>query len=438
MFRLPLTVDDFTSALTLGLGRALLHVREFGCGDVLQPLLEASLRNPSYDQQVDGHRADWMIQFYDRAHEGELLAQLLPGVERSTEDDPHQSQRARLCFHLARHGWHEAHTALYAAWRRSLSQTASTGTEELLALDGAQALRWMLGLLRSHPVEWDGIDTVMFDYDELFGAGAARPIVEAEWPGDVPAPQPPPRKWSRTGWRAQQRALCRLVSGQQINSIVASGAPNQATYSFRAANGQSVSYRLWGELGSPAERAVVFQQLLQETEPLRLCKYLRVFNNARTPRVDPRVVELTRHRDPEIRALAFKALGHHRHSTVRALALETAKKRVHRCNELCLWIRNYQPGDMRVLRRVMKPDRTLWQTHRVVSDLLKVAQQNPHPEMVEVLLFIYEALPCLNCREDAVDELRKREAMPAWAEEEFAWGAQAFRYQPLCAVSTAS
>src|SRR5262245_11468540 len=57
--QLPLTRLLFASALQKGQGRALLHLRSTGLGDLEDLIIDVCLHDRAYDPQCEGNRTSW-------------------------------------------------------------------------------------------------------------------------------------------------------------------------------------------------------------------------------------------------------------------------------------------------------------------------------------------------------------------------------------------
>ena len=60
----------------------------------------------------------------------------------------------------------------------------------------------------------------------------------------------------------------------------------------------------------------------------------------------------------------------------------------------------------------------------MVTDVVDVARAHEDEDTNQLLLRVYETSSCLFCRDKAVDELRKRQALPEWVERELTFSAK--------------
>ncbi len=80
-FRLPLDRQQFENGLQKGLGRALMHVHQFGAAGMEDLILDACLHDKRYYPIRTGERAKWMIEVIDA---GKLDSHVLqPATDRT-------------------------------------------------------------------------------------------------------------------------------------------------------------------------------------------------------------------------------------------------------------------------------------------------------------------------------------------------------------------
>ena len=78
----PLSPDQFRDALRKGLGRALLHVREFGCNGLENAILEACEHSLDLDPQSEGTRGEWLYEILMVADLGDFVRPQVLQVSR--------------------------------------------------------------------------------------------------------------------------------------------------------------------------------------------------------------------------------------------------------------------------------------------------------------------------------------------------------------------
>lgn len=63
--------------------------------------------------------------------------------------------------------------------------------------------------------------------------------------------------------------------------------------------------------------------------------------------------------------------------------------------------------------------------HRLIFDLVEVCQCNPWPEMLEVMLFVYQTSPCTNCRYSIYETMSQAGLTPGWVASEWPYNVEA-------------
>jgi len=395
-------------ALARGLGRALLHVRNHGMERDRELVLAAALHNQTYDPQCEGSRADWMHEFLDERL-AEAFLDRAGDVGASFWD---ALQQRRLLFLLARGGRGRARELLYAGFRAKPDSDDLIGGEEILKLDGAAGLRECLRRLRSQePAErLAGLAATLGDlFDTGHGEGSALPLIQEEL-----------LDWRPALADRRVRSLDNFFprAGKSERTL-----PDLTRTMEQIEGGRSSGYYLGylGKLVGEEQAEPVFERLLQERNAPRLARCLEFFARRGFPRVCPRLLELADHPSERVRFSLVQGLSRHQGEEVRQLALRCLKRRRWRSGEVGLLENNYRSGDVQVLLPVLVSD-----DHRLIADLVDVCKQNAHPELLPVLIYVYEVSLCLNCRDIVIDIMRELGILPGWIEEEHACDALTF------------
>ncbi len=174
-----------------------------------------------------------------------------------------------------------------------------------------------------------------------------------------------------------------------------------------------------------AER--LFGQLLVETRPRQLVRYLGLFTERGFPSLPSRVFELARSADEAVQRLALLGLGQGGTPEVgrfaRALLGEQRSAAV--LGAVALLERDYQHEDGRLLESVLDVPQNEEEAHSLGSDLLRVAGERGGAELTACLLWVYERTPCTLCRQKSVQALIKWETAPKSLLAECHWDCDA-------------
>lgn len=432
-FSIPLTPAQFVSALHKGLGRALLHVRAVGLTDSEDSVVDACLNDRAFDPQCEGDRTSWLFQIIDASGAAARIAQrLIPELDQATSDFWDATQRCRIARELARRGHPEARTRLYACLRKWPDSMNVLAAEEIIALDGADGLLHVadfLGtLLRDMPDFWVD-DEPLRCFDDEKGAGSGRLLLDA-----ASARLPNVAVYLRhldERHRENRAADITSPGGGSVSldnvQLSPSGLSPYATRMQRVSAGQIVHlietedpqrsrfwFTDWGRHASEEALSAVFRAMTTQSEPARLCKYLRVFSQRAMPAFDPVMLRYADHDNHDVRELANLALSNYAHPQVRRLAIERLEAGRALEGDLKLLKKNYNPGDATVVERTLHVPEDRDQLHRLTCDCVELFRSKPVSELAKVMRFVYEESPCSHCRCSAVKSLVETMTAPNW------------------------
>src|SRR5260370_943398 len=168
-------------------------------------------------------------------------------------------------------------------------------------------------------------------------------------------------------------------------------------------------YLAWGRHAPKEELSAVFEAMTSQSEPGRLCKYLRVFGRRPLHAFDVRMLQYAEHADAEVRRLAIRALANYAHPDVRRLAVERLTARRFLEDELKLLKANYRPGDAALIEHILRLPKCRDALHELGFALGDIFEANKVTESSTAMLFVYEESPCSNCRYKAVKILAETE-----------------------------
>jgi hypothetical protein len=133
-----LTKEEFNSAIQKGLGRAYLHVLEYGDENIRDSLQNAIVHNLVYDVQCEGGRADWLFSILNNtkhlSHYEEYLLSKLGTIEKDWDRD----QAFELLYHFARNGSRSAREKLYQEFDKQQQNESWIDGEQIVELDGVK------------------------------------------------------------------------------------------------------------------------------------------------------------------------------------------------------------------------------------------------------------------------------------------------------------
>jgi hypothetical protein len=399
---LPLSREEFRRALRAGLGRARLHVDQFGAEGVRDDILAAATSCQIYDPQVDGFHADWLAELCVQA---ELAERVIAQPAQGEYWD--RAARCRLLKELALLGYPSARTALYAACERQAGSGDVFACGEIVELDGAAGLRFVarkLGRWLAADAAFWVDDIMLWIFDEAHGKGAGAALLQAEAPADA----------------AIQRYLAGIARTQELRQkaprpVVSAQAAVEAIVS---ADRRLTWIRGWGRRASASELAALLPLVTPTATPIVLENVFHCLSGAKQPPFDPSFLQLLEHADANVRDACTRTLARVRHPAVRAAGLATLPTDLE--TALTLLQSSAEPEDAAtILAALRSPADHDDDPHGVLADLVGLFE---HSQLREPLLalHVYEHSHCMHCRKNAVKHLLAHSAAPLWLQAECA------------------
>ena len=160
----------------------------------------------------------------------------------------------------------------------------------------------------------------------------------------------------------------------------------------------------------------VLERLFQSTNPSEIVSLLRVFSNRALPKFNPKLIELCRHSDDDIRHWAFNALEKNSNDLIRQFALDQLNGNDRRA--IGLLINNFEPGDEQTILDCIELPADQFERHCIFLDVIKVLEENPESDASQLGVVAYASTPCESCRMYAVRCLHKQKVVPLWLAKE--------------------
>jgi hypothetical protein len=423
------TVDEFRDYLAKGLGRTHLILEEDRSGVYADAVVEACLLNEPYDYQCEGSRAQYLYELSELAGcTDRVVSALIQALDG--DDDDHIDHRFEMAGLLAREGKPGVLEAMRAAFERLIDRWPTTDrnswpadslAESLISvgnLDGALFAFGQLGRLALADPQYQDDDYLLSEarsaigesnLDEaLAGARTTDPrmdaylkAVEKERPTHADSARPR-HPLERMPWSDAQQAIERQVRG----------------------TGQTgFGWHQWGSRASDRDLELAAHALVDlpkdDVELLRA--YLRVFFRRAFP-LDPRplIVLIGDPRD-KVAWFAANALERVEHPAVREAALRMADRGPLQERAVDLLAANWEPGDERIVERLLQSECDRDRLHALGLGLLDVIEAHPLPALIPSLLLGYERTPCSLCRGGFVDALLSLDGLPDELRGECRW-----------------
>lgn len=380
-------------------------------------LLHACAWNPVFDAQCEESRAGFIAEMVSHAGLGERAVEVIhtAEVERSPAatlwDRRH---RAAVLAALARRAVPEARERLYGMLSREPGSPDVVGAEPIVELDGAAGLvvvaRRLGAWLAEDPDFWAS-DQLLYDFGE--GPGAARAVLDG-----VRAQEPSVERFLAS-LEARERREPRSVVGRAGRMEKMSAADVIAL--VRADPPDRCIWLSGYRPRDVRERGLVFDAMLEESDPARVTRFLRVFVRYGPPRFDERLLEWATSPDGEVNELATRVLAHVSHPRVRELAIGRLAAGDAPRGTVRLFQSTFSAGDHKWVEGALRADGSDDDVHWRLMEVIDVFEAHPVPEAAPSLCFVAEHTPCSHCRLIALRVLVALDALPEWMEDEARW-----------------
>ena len=389
---------EFERLVSIGLGRAVLHLRDNDPCPFRDVILDACLHNKAYDAQIDGGRAEYLVDLIQASgdpafFENAVISSL--GEPPKNWDTQQRFQIARL---LAQSGNQSARDAMYSAFA-SLGKSASDVAVEFVELDGIEGLLFVAGeigvQLAQDPDRWED-DELLFNGGEICGKETVESSLMAA-------------ALSNAGIR---HYLGAVETNRTLRSSVSRLDASVLGYSEvkeRIASGNaSGTLARWGRTASDADLALAAHDLVQETDPKRLIAYLNLFRQRHFPLDFDFLIRLVVSQpDGPVPRHALRVLANVEDEKVRSLAFSLVESGAsNRIYAVDLLIKNFRDGDHEIVSAWWNDETDPDYLQSFGSSIVSFLTAHPgSPIETGLLRKVYERQLCAHCRHSVVERL---------------------------------
>jgi hypothetical protein len=389
--------NEFQRALALGLGRAVLHLRDHGAYSYREVILDACLHNKAHDPQVEGSRARYMWEIMSESGEMAFYADAVIRSLWEEEDDWDTPQRFEIARLLAQSGNSAAREAMHLAFRAK-RLSASDIASEFIELDGLQGLLFVVRQigeqLAGNPDQWE--DDYLLS---MAGAICGKERVDAtlrdaaETDKDIKAYLAAVEENRALRAKAQRPDPKNLTYGQ-IRSLIESKHPGGVL-------------REWAKTASDSDMERAARDLVHEKDPEKLKSYLKLFWKRRFPLQLDRLFQLAEMPGGPIPFHALRVLANLEHESIRSLAFKLVEtKSPRRGWAIDLLTKNFRDDDYLAIEAWCDSEQDSDTVNAFDRSLKEFFAAHPNPETEKRLLSrFYETEPCAHCRSYTVERL---------------------------------
>jgi len=390
-------IEELEMLVSRGLGRAVLRLLERPAEPYREVILDACLHNKAYDPQIEGSRAEYMMDLIRHTGDLPFYADAVLAAVTEKAEDWDTWQRFSIARLLAHEGNQRARQVMREVFNSSPESMLSSFAREFIELDGIDGLLYVVdrrgNQLRQSAGKWEDGYLLSVAADKC-----GKEATEAALKGAAEANQ-------------NVRAYLRAVEGNRAKGEKRKQARSwKLTYDevrslIGTDNGSSLVK--WSETATNSDLERAARDLVQETDLKKLRWYLLVFRSRRFP-LEPdflfRLLELPdgpvpRHalrvlanlEDEKIRDLAFNLVGSK--SSLRGYAID-------------LLVKNFRDGDHATVEAWCDAEQEPSDINAYDRSLRGFFAAHPNPATeLRLLTTLYDKEPCAHCRCYIVERL---------------------------------
>jgi hypothetical protein len=405
------STEQQRDALQKGLGRAWQWALNGRLDD--EPLLEACLRDQRFDAQCEDSRGDWLWRIVGAVGATQRFRVPILHALHEVSDERSANQLCELARCYAETGDGIFRDRLYeVVEKRPFPDSPWLGEQEIVALDGDQAFLFAARVrgqqLASREWEWD--DGSLIDQAiDRFGEKPVKNLLERSSDTAVSKfLESWQRDKQRTAEKKQAESHRERMKAVSVEEIIRAAEGDTKCYWFRG----------WGIHAEEADLKAVLQRLWTVEEPRVIANLVKVFVARALPEFDPRLIELCRHGDEDVRRRAFSALEKNAHPLVREFAENELQKGIRDSSVVGVFINNYRHGDEQQILEAMELPDDACELHWLLMDVIKLLEKNSGADCSRLGVISYASTPCANCRLDAARLLYEQRVAPEWLNDE--------------------
>lgn len=395
-----LSKEDFSLAMHKGLGRAYLHVHQYGDKGFEEIIENAILHNLVFDVQSEGSRADWLFSILKETKQLQCYEDFLLSNFDNIEEDWDYDQGFDLLYHLAKNGNQKAREKLYQEFDKQQFNESWIGGEQIIELDGIKGflhVAEMIGKRLNEDSDYWEDDYLLNDVKERFGKDEVEKALKEN------------RRVSKHLEYYLQNIKVRTkgtpeTKEQRTERIRQQWPVEQIKDDVKKAKGEIPGrYTTFGKYASEEDIKDIFEQLQKEKRVPQIIRLLWIFRRRELPEINDNLISYTKNKDKDLASAAISALANSKDKRLNKLARDVMSTEDwnHAVYGIELLIKNYEKGDEKKIEKLLnsRPN-SLGRDdiHNVVYDLVNLAEKNYCDNLRNILIWIYENSPCMNCR----------------------------------------
>jgi hypothetical protein len=398
--------QKFKSAIKRGTGETHLLIKTNPGVDFSSDIIKAALTNLSYDNQSEGSRADYIFELIELSNQKEKIKKaILHGLRTEQVDTWALDQLFDLAALFAKQGDKEAKKAIYKRfYKKTIKGSEWLGQDAIIEIDGFEGLKYIAEIkgkiIQNDPEEWEDSWTVDYFqeqnptfkvYKELEKAGDTNVFIKI-YLDTI-------KKHTSNFQRRERPKYNYSIVTEKIN--------NKAIVPLTPVGAKELS---------KTDIKKLADDFLQQTDRIKLEKYMRVFDKVKYPYDYKPILRLAKSinkKSDRLIEYASGALKYFSGSDIREFAIKKLLKIRIPGDYLNLLVANYKKGDAKLLTDVVKRCRNEHEIHSIVYGIINIYKINKTKECKEPLEAVYDKLTCGIHRTDIIRILIENKILSA-------------------------
>ncbi len=412
--KVKLSVEQFRTAATIGLGRAILHLQQTGDIPDKDLLLHLMLHSTAYDSQIEGGRDWYAFQLVQASGQAPSYIQEFWEALKDfpPSDDADEYQRMGIIGYLAEAGEAETDKQLFDRTAANIAVGSRAGVQEVIERNGVSGAEFVIDRYQEIG-DWNYID-LYFDI--------ARAFEDSEEIQNLPFVQ------ELVEWGKRKLGSPGSARNQEQVSVTYEDFKNKVNEDPTAMrSGCGRPWSRWFKTASDEEirQAAEDFMMFAADDYDHILSYISLFAKRAFP-LDPAIlIDMARQYTDEspwteagmipermLPFRAFIALSKIRHPDVRAFAIEWIQESRELDNVVGLLGQNYQPGDWNLISSVLHAEHSPETLHGMGMGIRDVFKAHPTKEALPVLQFMIEHGPCSFCRHSFMEGMHQLGGLP--------------------------
>lgn len=395
---------QFERLVALGLGKAVLHLRDHDARPYREIIVDACLHNKAYAPQIEGSRAEYMLDLVQSSGDPAFYAEATIRSLGEEADDWDDAQRFRIARLLAQSGNQSARRVMRAAFQAKRI-SASDIAAEFIELDGIQGLlfvaRQIGEQLAQSPDQWED-DYLLSRAGDICGRDRVDATLKINSETD----------------KNIETYLSAIEDNRRLRAVNQRIDPRALTYGevrslieTDKAGGILVQ---WSKHANDSELICAARDLVRESDPKKLKAYLLLFRKRRFPLEIDHLLRLVELPDGPVPRHTLGVLANLDHEQIRSLAFKLIRTASSlRGYAINLLVKNFRKGDHATVEAWCDAEQDPDVVNGFDRSMREFFVAHPNSEIERRLLIkFYEKEPCAHCRSYVVERLLQLDGLP--------------------------